>query len=170
MLAIAWFISDTHFNHENIIKYCDRPFNNSNEMDEYIIKKWNSVVGVRDKVYHLGDFALGLSLERYKDLLNRLNGEIVLVYGNHDRKGVSFMERVGFKEVYKKELQLGNYILTHRPKDESLIPEGFINLHGHIHNHDYSDDIVDTSKYRNLSAEVLGYTPVWIDLEEGVNE
>lgn len=129
---MPWFISDTHFNHENIIKYCNRPFETKEEMDEYMIKKWNSVVKEGDTVYHLGDFALGLSFDEHLKLVSKLQGDIVLIYGNHDRKGVGFMERVGFKEVHKKRLILGKYILTHRPQDESQIPEGFINFHGHM--------------------------------------
>lgn len=53
------FIADTHFNHENIIKYCDRPFSNTKEMNEYIIQKWNSVAKEDDVVYHLGDVGFG---------------------------------------------------------------------------------------------------------------
>lgn len=49
---MIYFIADTHFNHENIIKYCDRPFSNAKEMNEYIIQKWNSVVKEDDIVYH----------------------------------------------------------------------------------------------------------------------
>ena len=54
-----WFTSDTHFFHNNIIDYCKRPFVNAEEMNEYIIKQWNSVVKPQDEVYHLGDFAFG---------------------------------------------------------------------------------------------------------------
>ena len=52
---MTYFIADTHFNHANIIKYCNRPFKNTDEMNEYIIKRWNSVVKQTDTIYHLGD-------------------------------------------------------------------------------------------------------------------
>lgn len=68
---MIYFIADTHFNHDNIIKYCNRPFKNSQEMNEYIIKKWNSVVKKEDTVYHLGDVGFGTT-EILKELISRL--------------------------------------------------------------------------------------------------
>lgn len=167
---MTYFISDTHFNHKNIIEYCDRPFETVEEMDEYIVNKWNSVVGKDDTVYHLGDFALGMHQDQVKDLLRKLNGEIILIMGNHDRKGKGWFEACGFKEVHKKgfelELVSGKYILSHRPQTLDKIPEGYVNIHGHIHNHN-NNNITELGapedKYINVSCEVLDYTPVWID-------
>ena len=162
MVKIAWFISDNHFNHKNIIKYCNRPFENVKEMDEYMIEQWNSVIKEGDLVYHLGDFALGLNPDEYNELIERLNGQIILIRGNHDRKGKEFLKRVGFINIHKK-LIIDNYVLTHRPQDESQIPEGFKNIHGHIHNYEYNEG-VDESKYINVSVEMHDYKPIWIDI------
>ena len=68
-----WVTSDTHFNHANIIKYCNRPFSSVEEMNETIIANWNKVVSQGDTVYHLGDFALGDKL-LVLVLLECLNG------------------------------------------------------------------------------------------------
>ena len=78
-----WVTSDTHFNHANIIKYCNRPFSSVEEMNETIIANWNKVVSERDIVYHLGDFALG-DKSLIPNILRRLNGCIKVIMGNHD--------------------------------------------------------------------------------------
>ena len=78
-------VSDTHFNHANIIKYCSRPFESIEQMNEELIKRWNNTVAKDDIVYHLGDFAFG-SKEQLKEILGRLNGRVRLVMGNHDHK------------------------------------------------------------------------------------
>lgn len=90
----VFFTSDTHFNHTNIIQYCQRPFKSTDEMNEAMIDNWNSVVGEDDTVFHLGDFCLG-GAEEWNKILNRLNGRIYLILGNHDLKNIrqGFIER-----------------------------------------------------------------------------
>lgn len=81
MTGSNFFTADLHFGHENIIKYCDRPFENAREMDETIIRNWNKTVGEKDTVYFLGDF----SFKDARTYVDRLNGLIVMVWGNHDK-------------------------------------------------------------------------------------
>ena len=80
-----YIISDTHFNHENIIKYCNRPFKDINEMNDTIINNWNMIVKKDDIVYHLGDFFLGSKFD-LKNIVDRLNGTIYLIRGNHEER------------------------------------------------------------------------------------
>lgn len=152
-----WFISDTHFNHENIIKLANRPFSSAEEMDEVMIRNWNARVQPEDTVIHLGDF--GLPLDYAKEVLDRLNGRKILILGNHDR-AVEKMQWAGFHEVYK-EMAYGpnedtrwmNFTLTHKPPVLSSV--GGIILCGHIHQQFYYQ-----GNNLNMSVEVWGYQPV----------
>lgn len=83
----VYFTSDTHFYHSNIIGFCKRPFKNVEDMNETLIENWNRVVSQDDIVFHLGDFCMGGSHEWTK-ILNRLNGKIYLILGNHDLKNI----------------------------------------------------------------------------------
>lgn len=83
------FTADTHFGHSSIIEYADRPWATADEMDEGLIEAWNSVVGERDDVWHLGDFFLGRDRDEAGEILRRLNGRIHVVYGNHDERSLA---------------------------------------------------------------------------------
>ncbi len=84
---MLYFTSDTHFGHGNIIRYCNRPFSTTAEMNEAMIRNWNDVVKAGDEVYHLGDFAYGRDMTALagKLIRKRLNGKIYLVRGNHEK-------------------------------------------------------------------------------------
>jgi len=83
-MSRMFFTSDTHFSHTNIIRYCDRPFRDTDHMDEEIIRRWNETVSPEDIVFHLGDIALG-PIDKSLPKIARLNGYKVAVLGNHDR-------------------------------------------------------------------------------------
>ena len=154
---MIYFIADTHFNHANIIKYCNRPFKNTYEMNEYIIKKWNSVVKEADTVYHLGDVGFG-SLQEVKSLVERLNGRKILLRGNHDFKiGVNTWKEIGFLEVYKKKIILDNLLLTHAPTKE--VEENQINIFGHIHDKPL-DERFNKKNHICVSCDVVNHTTV----------
>ena len=82
---MLFFTSDSHFGHENILRYCNRPFSSVKEMDEELILRWNERISENDTVYHLGDFTLGGhdAAVRY---LERLGGRIFLQQGSHDNR------------------------------------------------------------------------------------
>jgi calcineurin-like phosphoesterase family protein len=79
-----FFTSDTHWGHENILRYCNRPFKNVQEMNQALIDNWNSVVNKDDIVIHCGDFAWGDPRD-YNNIIAQLHGTIILIKGNHDR-------------------------------------------------------------------------------------
>lgn len=111
-----FFTSDTHFGHRNIIKYCQRPFSCIEEMDDALIANWNRVVGKDDIIFHLGDFAMGGSAE-WSRLLQKLNGKIYLILGNHDLKtigaGFSRLEGVAMQMLINVKGQI--IYLNHYP-------------------------------------------------------
>lgn len=79
-----FFTADTHFGHTNIIKYDNRPFTSAQEMNEALIANWNCKVAPTDTVYHLGDVSI-MRPERTREILERLNGKIYLIRGNHEK-------------------------------------------------------------------------------------
>lgn len=103
----TFFTADTHFMHANIIKYCNRPFHGTDEMDEVLIRKWNERVGYNDQVYHLGDFGMRNSA-KLSDILCRLNGKKFLIRGNHDAP-MEHPDCVGYwawiKDVFMLKIQ-----------------------------------------------------------------
>lgn len=79
-----WFTADSHFDHENVIRYAKRPFRNRDHMNEVLIENWNSCVKPEDSIYHLGDIAL-CRPEKALAFISRLQGRKFWVFGNHDR-------------------------------------------------------------------------------------
>lgn len=82
-----FFTSDTHWGHFNICKYCHRPFESRSQMDNYLITAWNAVVPQDGIVVHCGDLMLphDNNIKEYMHYLNKLNGRVLLLRGNHDR-------------------------------------------------------------------------------------
>ena len=126
-----YIIGDTHFGHTNIIKYEDRPFNSTREMDQYMIYQWNKVVDKNDLVFHLGDVFL-CSTDRQFEIKDKLNGDIIVIRGNHDHQSrTKFIDRLGFKNVYDDLYWLKNdVLLSHRPSNNINFN---LNIHAHTH-------------------------------------
>ena len=83
-----FFTSDTHWGHANILGFCNRPFANVEEMNHKLIENWNNKVPTDGLVFHLGDFAWG-GYPFWKNIRSQLNGEIILIKGNHDEKNMT---------------------------------------------------------------------------------
>lgn len=133
----TFFTSDTHFYHANIIKFCNRPFKDVEQMNDVMIANWNSVIGKDDTVFHLGDFCLGGAAEWTK-ILDRLNGKIYLIMGNHDLKNIrqgfiSRFEHVAMQmriEIGKKRIYLCHYPFL---CFEGSYKDDVWQLFGHVH-------------------------------------
>jgi calcineurin-like phosphoesterase family protein len=129
-----YFTSDTHFNHYNIMRYCKRPFDTVEEMNETIIKNWNDQVSKEDFVYHLGDFGFG-PLQNNQEIFSRLNGKKYLIRGNHDNSSIKQLGWMWVKDtamikVYDQYIWLSHY--PHRTWNRAR--HGAWHLFGHIHN------------------------------------
>ena len=136
-----WFTADHHFGHENIIKFCNRPFDNVQAMNETMIAQWNEVVDKSDTVYHLGDFSLSGDLNEVAGWLWRLNGEIhILAYPwHHDGRWLRRAGKGFFPPVEKVVLEppivvLDDLVLCHFPFEVwDRKHYGSVHLHGHSH-------------------------------------
>ena len=102
----VWFTSDLHFWHKNICKYCDRPYNTIEEMNQGIIDNWNSIVKDDDIVFLLGDMGF-CGIEKLRPLMSQLKGKIYLIQGNHDSdKVVARLYEEDLIEDYFKMLEI----------------------------------------------------------------
>lgn len=89
----TFFIADTHFGHNAIIDYENRPFSCAEEMDEAIIRNWNSVVSYEDRIFVVGDFS-AYDREKTADICRRLNGRKYLIMGNHDTESEQVLRKL----------------------------------------------------------------------------
>lgn len=174
-----WIVSDTHLGHENILKFTDSAtgnlvrghlFDNIDQMDEYILEKWNSVVKQGDIVYHLGDVFMG-DKERFKRQWPKFIGSKRLIVGNHD--DIKFLSNGGFFskiQMWRMFPEFG-LMLSHVPLHPSNLLrltekggkwpddcESLKNCHGHIHQNPAPE-----GPYQNFSLEAIDYTPVNIE-------
>jgi calcineurin-like phosphoesterase family protein len=166
-MSNIFVISDTHFNHENILKFKDkddkpvRNFSDVHEMNEIMIKNWNAMIGTKDKVYHLGDVYFG-NADRASKILSRLNGKKRLVLGNHDNFKGSVLHK--FFEKVMLWRRFDHLLLTHVPVHESTLSEGRFekrdmwNIHGHIHQNQSPK-----GRYHCVCVEHTAYAPVPLD-------
>ena len=136
-----FFTSDTHFSQKDKVRSKEFKLSSTEKTDHEYIKRWNSVVGEDDTVYHLGDFG------NY-NIIKKLNGQIILICGNYERDDIKlkynndfekfkkYLLSLGFKDVVKDGLILDKNILgkevylTHKPTDTK---KDMFNLFGHVH-------------------------------------
>ena len=131
----VFLVSDTHFGHAGVCRFTRtdgitklRPWDNADEMDEFMVKAWNERVRPTDKVYHLGDVVIN---RRALGIMRRLNGDKVLIRGNHDIfRDNEYREH--FRELRAYHVMNG-LILSHIPVHEASLGRFGCNIHGHLH-------------------------------------
>ena len=152
---MRWFISDTHFGHKNVIEYSQRPFKSVKQMDDTMIARWNRNVKDDDQVFMLGDFGL-VGINYLTDVLHSLNGNKILIRGNHDGS-IEKMRRIGFDCVVDGAIvTIEGYevLLSHYP---NLFENEQLRLHGHIHE---KGKPVFENGQMCVCVELWNYTPI----------
>ena len=155
-----WLIGDTHFFDKDIILFENRPFESVKEMNETLIKNWNSVVADNDIVYLLGDVANtnGLNKAELQKVIKSLSGKIILISGNHDENDLDFYEGGCKMEVYKYPIIVDDFwMLSHKPLYITNNAP-YANIFAHVHNNPIYK--TTTSRSACVSAERINYTPV----------
>ena len=182
----VFFVSDTHFNHFNIIASCGRPFKDENEMNEILINNWNSVVNSDSTVFHLGDFAWG-DFKQWKNIREKLNGHIVLIKGNHDWKNGPRSEeqenelfdfvtqqmylKIEGRQVYLNHFPFLCYGGTYRTPETAVLQ-----LYGHVHSGQLSKNGRDIPRLQYLfptqydvGVDNNNFTPIsWKEVNEKI--
>lgn len=140
----VWFISDMHFSHKNIIKWCRPEFQNLENMHRRLISNWNFQIGHYDRVFCLGDFG------DFR-LFKKLKGIITLTKGNHDKKQWNRQFILKYRDM--------KFLVLHDPDTQSTNWfDGDWIIHGHTH---VNSPFIDIGRKRvNVSVEVINYTPI----------
>lgn len=177
-MSATWLVSDTHFGHAGVCRFMGpdgftklRPWDDPEEMDEFMVKAWNERVRPQDKVYHLGDVVIN---RRCLPTLDRLNGDKVLIRGNHDIFRDTEYGRY-FRELRAYHV-LNGMILSHIPIHSDSLGRFGVNIHGHLHAHRvkkargvdartgavlYSDEI--DPRYHCVCVEQTDFAPILLE-------
>lgn len=165
---MIYFIADTHFKHENILRFSKRPFGTIEEHDQTLIDNWNTTVSETDEVYILGDLTLSHKGSDANQLLSQLNGKKYLIKGNHEK----YLEDPEFdqsqyewiKDYYTFDYSGVKFVLFHYP---ILEWDGFfkksVQLYGHVHNTrlNYFKETLDPRAI-NVGVDLIDFTPISI--------
>lgn len=153
-----FFTADLHLGHANIIKYCNRPFGDIDEMDKELIFRWNNRVKPEDTVYHIGDFCWS----NPRGYLERLNGQIFLIEGSHDKASRDFVLKDRILEIEPIQDGYGNprtvvmchYAMRSWPKSHYASWHLFGHHHGKLEPYGLSFDVgVDAFNFYPVSLD-----------------
>ena len=162
----VYLASDPHFGHWGMCKFLRsdgtklRPWDTPEEMDEALVKNWNETVKPKDKVYLLGDVVIN---RRALPTVGRLNGDLVLIRGNHDifklHEYTPYFRDVRAYHVLNKQ----RVILSHIPIHTMQMERWRGNIHGHCHANRVMLGDVPDPRYVCVSMEQINYTPILME-------
>jgi len=198
MAKDIWIISDTHFGHTNFLKFRDsndnliRPFFTVDDMDEYMVTKWNEIIKPHDKVYHLGDVFFG-NADKAEKILARLHGKKRLLLGNHDILEKTFehmpefssgwtvkdsvlrfhfekimlwrpfgKEKIMLSHIPLRKDQMGHDAGEFNSDDPDAQAKFFKNFVLNVHGHIHHQ-VIDEPEYYNACVEHHDYSPIHLD-------
>ena len=165
-----YYIADTHFGHKNIIRFCNRPFKDVQEMQRVLINNWNQVVNDNDDVYIVGDMFFKIVKDEVTTILKLLKGRKHLILGNHDNSWISdqilneyFISCNNYLEIHdcKKFIVLSHYPMLSYNKQS-----GAYMIHGHIHNDslfDYWPILLKRPRVLNAGVDINNFKPVTLN-------
>lgn len=178
----TFFTSDLHIGHYNCIKFDKRPFASVEEMDEELIRRWNNKVGPDDTVYILGDVIWKTRNDDAPKILKQLNGQKILIKGNHDQFIRNPEARKCFADIrdyYDAPVTLKDGTVRRCVLSHYFIPMynghryGAIHLHGHSHTSEeamFEVAIAETLNEKGYQSEIYNvgcmywnYEPVTLD-------
>ena len=161
-----FFTADNHFDHGNIIRYCDRPFDSLKEMNELMMEKWNNLVEPEDVVFILGDFCFG-KVDTWVWRLSHLNGQKYLALGNHDKNvpagPFQKIDNIFNLLIHDPEIKDGQRItLCHYPMlSWYQSHRGSWQLFGHVHGAmPNKPNMLTTFNQLDVGVDVHGFAPV----------
>jgi calcineurin-like phosphoesterase family protein len=159
-MSKEYLIGDLHMYDESIINYESRPFENADTAVWDMVRSWNSVVEENDTVYVLGDFFYeGCSEEHIATVINRLNGRIILIAGNHDMKLLPMLRK--YIEIIEYPIIKDNFwIMSHEPMYVNEASP-YANVFAHVHNNPMYRNV--SSRSFCVSAERINYTPILLE-------
>lgn len=163
------YTSDLHLFHENIIKLCNRPFKNIEEMHETIKNNWNNKVKVDDTVIIGGDIGFPKdrkNIDAVVQFIDSLNGEKILVIGNHDGK---LLKNQKFRDCFisiNQYLEINDndkkVIIFHYPIEEwNGYFRNTIHLFGHVHNNE--NNLQKIKNRYNIGVDVNNFIPMTLN-------
>jgi len=172
---MIYFTSDNHFCHNNIIRYCHRPFSDIESMNSHMIESWNKTVTPEDEVYYLGDFSFKATKRSVRYIMNRLNGKKYFIKGNHDRSeylnnllNAKLIEwwKYNHDFTYEHEGKTYDFSLSHYPHyptKEMGSESTQICLFGHVHGiFEHHGTYVHKNGGIDVGVDNVGYEPISI--------
>lgn len=153
-----WYTADTHFNHAAIIRHCSRPYRDSAEMDQAILRNLEARVQPGDDLWIIGDFGFGFDArpDYLQHCFDRVPGRKHLIVGNHDTSGICGLGWTSVRDLTEVKDGGMAFVLCHYPMITwNGARRGAIQLFGHVHKHWQG-----STNSVNVGVDVWNYSPV----------